>query len=151
MYKRVLPWLPAVIALCLIFYLTLQSPQETTELSGTFHRWLLSLFPKGKAPDWLKDEHLIRSMAHIPEYFILGCCFYFGFRSLPYSKTKVCLSTIAVSGGIGLADEVLKACLPTRHFEARDFGLDLVGAVLAVIFMMAVITTLQNRKTNVIP
>ena len=143
---RLLPWLPTAIAIGAMLCLTLQSPQETTALSGGFQRWLLSLWPKGAAPGWVRDEHLIRSLAHIPEYCILGCCFFVGFSSLFSSRFKVSLLTLASSSLVGLADEILNALLPTRHFETRDLGFNLLGAAIAVVGMTGIYKAIMRRR-----
>ena len=141
--KKLLPWLPATVAVSALLYLTLQSPNDTTELSNGFQRWVLSLWPKGQAPEWAKDSHLIRSLAHIPEYFILGCCFFFGFH---FTTTRAGLWAVVTCSGFGLLDEGLKYLLPTREFDLGDWCLDLLGILLAVGIMALISMVFQRRR-----
>ena len=146
---RPLPWLPALLAVAALLFLTLQPPNDTTKLSGSFQQWLLSLWPKGQAPGWVRDSHWVRSFAHIPEYFILGCCFYFGFS---FSTAKPFVWTVAVCFGIGLLDEGLKALLPTREFDPVDLGLDLVGILVAAGLMALVFLAIRrHRRARALP
>ena len=143
--SRLLSWLPAMAAVAALLFLTLQPPDETTELSGSFQRWLLSLWPEGQAPAWGKDSHLIRSFAHVPEFFILGCCFFVGFR---FCTGRPVLWTILTCCGIGLLDEGLKYWLPTREFDMMDWGLDAVGVLLASGLMTLIFTLFRRRGAS---
>ena len=142
---RLLPWLPAILAVAALLFLTLQPPDETTELSGSFQRWLLSLWPVGQAPAWAKDSHLIRSFAHVPEFFILGCCFFIGFR---FCTAKPALWTILTCCGIGLLDEGLKYLLPTREFDVMDWSLDVAGVLLASGLMTLIFAAIRRRGVS---
>ena len=130
-------WIPAVFAAGMIIALTLQQPQGTIGLSESAQRWLINawqrLWPGRDAPAWMMDMHAIRSMAHIPEYAVLGCGLLFACRpSRSGSVRRCCALTLVIGGLAGLADETLKIVLPTREFDLGDWGLDLLGLLLAV-------------------
>ena len=150
MKTKILAWIPTMIAIALLSYLTLQSPQETIQASGTIQRWLIFLFeklPGGEAPAWVLDMHTVRSLAHIPEYFLLGCALFVGFKSV---STRAGFWSILAGGAIGMLDEVLKAVLPTRHFELRDWGLDLAGLAIAAVICVLFFYLLEKKKPKTV-
>ena len=141
------PWLPTVIVLLALLYLTLQSPQQTTDASGFVQRCLISLFGFfGEVPSWVHDMHTVRSLAHIPEYFLLGIALWIGFKSV--SAHPAGWSFLA-GGIIGLLDEVLKELLPTREFDLGDWRLDLIGVGIALGFCWAISTIVKAKRKPV--
>ena len=132
-----LPWLPTLVVLLTLLYLTFQSPQQTTEESGLVQRWLMSLFEafndSGEVPAWVYDMHTVRSLAHIPEYLLLGIALWVGFKSVTKRMVFTCIWTLLTGGIIGLLDEGLKELLPTREFDLGDWWLDLVGLTIALV------------------
>ena len=143
MKTKALSWLPAAIALALLLYLTAQSPLQTMQTSGRIQRWLIAFFEGfHHVPAWVRDMHTVRSLAHVPEYWILGCCLWIGFRA---TAARPAMWTFAAGGVIGLMDEALKAVLPDRHFELGDWGLDLLGLLLALGFMLLIRSGRRER------
>ena len=137
--RRLLAWLPALLAVCGLFYLTCQSPQDTLALSGGFRQWLTAFL--GLTP----DMHWLRSLAHVPQFFVLAVCFYIGWHSLSAHPAQCTLATCAA---LGLADEGLKFFLPTREFDIVDWCLDLAGAALAVGLLTGIVTIRKRMKAS---
>ena len=134
MLKKLLAWTPALLAVAALLYLTLQPPGDTMAVSRLIQGGLKSLFEfiGMETPAWVRDTHTLRSVAHIPEYLILGCALYVAFRAVAGHPA---LWTFGTGGLIGLLDEGMKYLLPTRHFELRDWGLDWVGLLMAVLMI----------------
>ena len=108
--KRMLPWLPALCWMGLIFY-----------LSGRTGSQLKSMFPFFKQFDW----------GHLVAYFILSALFYYALarstslKHLPAWTVFLCLL-------YGISDEFHQSFVPSRSPELGDIINDVLGAVLAV-------------------
>ena len=55
--------LQKIIALLLILFLTLQTPEQTWSLTRAVQSFLLRLFPDGRAPAWITDGQQLRHAA----------------------------------------------------------------------------------------
>lgn len=117
-----------IIVITGIFYLTFQTPTQTTQLSEGFRGWLAN-----HGIVW--DSSTVRSNAHLPEYFLLGVslCLFVGWKKALWSGFLV-----------GIIDETIKIPLPTRHFDFIDLCKDFVGVALGVLFIV-IVKKLMNR------
>ena len=115
--KNKLRGLLVFIIIAGIFYLTFQSPSETTELSSSFWQWLAD-----HGINW--DKSTIRSDAHLPMYFVLGfaLCLWLGWKK-----------SLVTGPVIGTIDETIKIILPTRHFDFFDLCRDCIGIAAGVL------------------
>ena len=122
--KKLLPFL----IVFLILFLTLQSPQETTRLSGAVQKWLKSIGINIQSVT-------LRHLAHIPLYLILGITLAIAFRS-----RFIFIPAILIA----LGDELLKVLLPTREFDLLDLTLDIASMALGILLVRLV----QNRRVK---
>src|SRR5690625_657412 len=88
--KKAIRWLPALIWMGIIFYLSAQPAQESSELSSVVMHWLLGFVESLLTIDASFFHLVVRKGAHLSAYFILavlmmyaiGSSFYLGkFRS----------------------------------------------------------------------
>lgn len=120
----------------LIIYLTLQSSQETLALSDWVEAAVNRFYELNGwdiTMSWWYPHFSIRSLAHVPEYFLLGLSVSL-FVAMLRSKCDsladfafIAVMSILMCGLFSLGDEILKYCLPTREFSATDMLLDLCG------------------------
>ncbi len=104
-------------------------------VSITLQDVFMSVF-KNASGTWSVDLHWFRTLLHVPLYFALGMMAYFTFPRF-WLSSMIC--TI-----VALADETLKIFLPTREFEVRDLGFDIIGFLLGIA-MMFVLRVLVNK------
>ena len=131
----------------IMLFLTLQSRDGTREVSGWIRQQLRAYYRTWRnTPQWVRETSVLRSMLHIPEYFVLGAILYLLWRSLDRGILAAGLITVACAAGIGLAEEGLKLFLPTRHFDALDWLRDILGAAAAVLLCMAIAALLERRR-----
>lgn len=124
-----------------IFYLTFQSPQQTTKLSETVRIWL-------KDRGWEMTPKQIRSNVHIPMYFLLGLVIFFFGRTMRWKWFFSLFNAMAIA----LLDEGIKVILPTREFDCRDLMKDFLGIsgswLLMGVFMLIKKVYLKRKKNT---
>lgn len=117
--------------MALIFYLSHQPAEESSELSSGLLDLVLIPFKKF-IPSFLIDysylHFLIRKMAHFFAYFMLGI---FALNALYITRMKM-LSSILMAFLLcviyAISDEVHQLYIPGRSGEIRDVFIDSVGA-----------------------
>ena len=128
-------WLLALGALGMIIALTMQSAAGTTALSNWFQKQLLQLVPEGSwAARWIVRN--TRRLGHVPEYLLLGATVCTAMAATVEKHTYV--YSLLACGCASLGDQLLKAALPTRHFDGVDLIMDLIGYGLGVTLAWAV-------------
>ena len=147
-----IPWIFVVLSLLLILGLTLQDAEGTTELSGGFRENLIQMVQKlGISKEqlilaWWNDPGHVRKLGHVLEYFILGLSSAFLFWKRGKNFVLKALLFCAV---VSILDQLLKKCLPTRHFDATDLPFDLVGyggGILVVVGVWGIWYLVKGRK-----
>ena len=110
-----------ILSIGVILYLTFQPQVQTSALSHPVYLWF-------KSHGFSGTEHELRSWAHIPEYFLIGCTFaYFG-----RARNWKWLPILCAGSLFGLIDECVKIWLPTREFDLGDWVKDIIGVLLAL-------------------
>lgn len=103
-----------------IFFLTFQTPEQTTALSERVRLYL-------KKVGWEMTSKEIRSNVHIPIYFLFGLAIFIFGQAMGW-KWYV---SLLVAMSIALLDEGVKMVLPTREFDYRDLLKDFLGICFA--------------------
>lgn len=107
-----------VIILGTVVFLTLQGPEDTTNLSENVREWI-GYKESGKA---------FRSDVHLIEYFVVGLALLGLMRAF---GLKLWIGVL-VACAFGLFDEGIKILLPTREFGAVDLIKDFFGVFSAL-------------------
>ncbi|MCR5669623.1 MAG: VanZ family protein [Butyrivibrio sp.] len=127
--------LPILAVVGGIFYLTFQSPEDTTMVSRTAHDVIVKYFPEGFMRE-IADSQKFRTILHGPLYFLLGMV------------VKICVkrfwAAVGICAAVGLADETVKIFLPTREFGIIDLGFDLLGFMIGI-GMVALVGWIINK------
>ena len=121
-----------VLAMIGVFYLTLQSAEETTALTGKAIDWLLKF-------GITVQPKILRHDIHYVEYAVLGFFLYMSMRNA---------RAIPVAALIGLLDEGIKVLLPTREFDFTDLLRDIVGAAAVIGILMLLEACCIKEKTR---
>ena len=132
--NRLLRWLPAVVWMAVIFYLSHQTAGDLGTLLPFFQKW----FPWMTSFDW----------GHFFVYFVLAIAFYWAL--LPKSRTwagKALVVLLCVLYGV--TDEYHQSFVPGRAPDILDLRNDAIGAALAMIALSipAVDRLLQRTVT----
>lgn len=128
--------------MCLIFYLSSQTADESSQTSGSFIKVIydyIGLF--------LSQEQ-IRTIAHFCEYALLGFLTNNAIFSKTY-KTKTVISIIA-AWGYAWTDEIHQIFVEGRAFQLIDLTVDLAGitsgALIFCLFVKIIKTLISKRE-----
>jgi VanZ family protein len=114
--KRISRWLPSMIWMLVIFWL---SHQTGSELNGMFP-WLSRLFP------WIDSFNF----GHFIAYFILALFYWYGLSS-PTVLAKALVVVLCLLYGI--TDEYHQSFIADRMPDLIDIRNDTIGALLAML------------------
>ena len=110
----------------IIFYLSSQSADESSEQSGFLLNLIMKIFGSG-----FFTQFIIRKLAHFCEFtllcFLFNCSFYFTFE-----KPKKLLS-LGLTSLYALSDEIHQIFIEGRSCEFRDWVIDTLGALIGLI------------------
>lgn len=149
-YRRafsVLTVLLLATTLVVIWVLTVQTPSETTALSG----WWADALTWLGVTDAGQASFIVRKAAHTAEFLPVGVLvavslvLWFGddlsTRSLAISSTLFCLIC-------SLSDQLHKLFVPGREFDGRDLVCDAVGYLLGIIIVLVVHSSMNRRARH---
>lgn len=136
-------WLLVAVCMGIIFYLSAQNGEESSELSGSFVTAIL---------EYLKisvDEGLLRSFAHMLEFTGLAVLL---FNAVYSTRNLKITPAIAFAGTVAYAitDEIHQIFVPGRAFQLTDILVDSTGALIgtAAAFAILKIILLIKKRGN---
>ena len=143
-YKRFLLWLLVILWMGIIFFLSAQTAAESSGLSGQTIRTLIPIF----MPEFIDIsqvqqneivanlQHLVRKIAHILIYFILGIlCMCTLISHELKLKVKV-YAALVICTVYAATDELHQLFVDGRGFQFSDIFLDFCGALLGVLVVV---------------
>lgn len=137
-------FLPTILWLGIIFFLSGQTGEQTASLSLSIARWLMRFFP-GTTETGL--HMCLRKAAHIGVYFVEGVLLFPALRRSLRSAGKGFIVTLVLCALIAAVDEAHKALIPGRHCSWDEAGLNLLGAFLGAGAVL-IVGILKARRKN---
>lgn len=122
-----------LITLCVLFYMTFQTPDDTVALSERvghlplvedFLNWV-SLFV-----DWS-----VRQWAHVFEFLIIGICVSLFYKFATKNIWTMLVLALLTCTCISLCDQSVRLFIAGRHFDSFDLVLDALGYVSAIVIV----------------
>ena len=139
-------FLPAVLWLAMIFFLSSQTGDDTASLSLAITRWLMRFLPSVSE----SGLHLwLRKLAHVGVYFVEGALLYHALRAWLRSVGKGFFLTIAICALVAAADEAHKVLIPGRHCSWGEAALNVLGAFLGAGLLAAFGKWRKSRRRAV--
>ncbi len=119
-------WVLVIICMGIIFFLSAQNGEESSDLSGSF----VMAFLNGLGI--VIDEGLLRSIAHCLEFMGLSVLF---FNAIYVTWFLKLTPIIAFFGTVlyAITDEIHQIFVPGRAFQISDILVDSTGALIGVI------------------
>jgi VanZ family protein len=145
-WTRVKYWLPALAWAGLISSLSTDafSSNHTSVVIVPVLRWLFS-HASTETIEWMHE--IIRKMAHLTEYFILGVLLHRALRGDDRGwKLKWAFWAIVIAAAYASLDEFHQSFVPSRTASPWDAMLDTVGASAAQI--VGKLLNLRNRMIS---
>lgn len=123
----------------LIFCLSHQSGEESTETSGWFTSLLNFIFP------FELTEDFVRTMAHFSEFACLS--FFMNNLFVSYKDKLTPVFACALSFFYAITDEIHQIFVPGRACQFLDMMVDLAGIVSGM-FVFTILYLLTNKLIN---
>ncbi len=140
----IISWIAVVVCMGIIFCLSAQTADESSELSGSFIMTLLELFG-------LKlEQEVIRTIAHCLEFMGLSLLIF----NATYTTCKTKFTPIIAFAGTvfyAITDEIHQIFVPGRAFQLTDILVDSTGALVGVIaslILLKVILYIKERRNK---
>lgn len=122
----IISWVLVVICMGIIFFLSAQNGEESSDLSGSFVMALLN------GLGIVIDEGVLRSIAHCLEFMGLSVLL---FNAVYVTWFLKLTPIIAFLGTVfyAITDEIHQIFVPERAFQTSDILVDSTGALIGVI------------------
>lgn len=132
--KKRLYWIPAFCWMLVIFYLSHQPADESSQLSSGITTILISMIEFIFPLDDLHFFHfLVRKAAHFFAYFVLGILVFYALQqSLRKVNWNQAVTAFFISVLYAISDEFHQLFIPGRSCEMRDILIDSFGAFFGI-------------------
>ncbi len=151
MRNKYISWLPAILIMLLIFYLSSKPASVSGESSLRLTEYIMRLYEKImgmqveeglRADRLLALDHYIRKTAHVIEYAVLALAICYPLYVRGLKGGKLWLWSVLFTAAYAATDELHQRFVPGRSGELKDVLIDSSGAVLgALAFLLAVKVT----------
>lgn len=138
-------WVLVAVCMLIIFCLSAQTAEESSELSGSF---ILALL------EWLDlelEQEVIRTIAHCLEFMGLSVLLF----NATYATWRTKLTPVIAFAGTAfyaITDEIHQIFVPGRAFQISDILVDstgaLIGALASLIILKIILTIKERRNKN---
>lgn len=141
-FLRIIFTASVVMCVAFIFYNSSQVAEVSSELSGHFTVLInkaLSCLPV----EIVLTEHIVRKLAHIAEFAMLGFLFTLCLRV--YTKRLIAFSAWPLLFGLFIAvcDEFLQKFVPGRSGQIKDIFIDFIGVCGGTLAAITIVLFLQ--------
>lgn len=141
---KIISWIPVVIWMVLIFYLSHQPASGSNELSSgvmnVFLKTMTSIIPNDINLGIF--HHLIRKSAHFFAYFILGFLIFHALKNHLDTQWKRATIAFGMSVLYAASDEFHQLFIPGRSGQIGDVFIDSAGSVtgIAVYIVLGIVS-----------
>lgn len=125
-------WIPVIISMAYIYWMSTDA--FAFPRTSRFIEPIIRFFaPHLSRKDMLMVHGVIRKLAHVTEYLVLGILLFRAFRAGSQERRwwKWALSSLAVVAVYAGGDELHQYFVSTRTASLADVGYDMLGGVLA--------------------
>lgn len=137
---RILLWSVSVFGVvCFIFANSFLPADASAEESGSFLSFFLVLFPE-------ISHHLIRKLAHVAEYALLGLHLGIAPMGSPFSVRITYPAVFLFGWIIALMDEGIQHFVPGRGASFKDVLVDFGGYLAALIVVFAILFIISRTR-----
>ena len=143
MAARFVLWLLAAVIMIGIFVLSAQEAESSDRTSGALIVKILHtinpdyrfMSAKEQARAIAEMQGVVRALAHIGEYFVLGAVLYAALRSSGLGSGKGIPAAFFICVLYALSDEVHQYFVPGRSCQLQDIIADSCGALAGVLLL----------------
>ncbi len=146
--KQIRVWLPVVLWMGVIFWLSAQTGDDSGNMSGFIADIIHKFIPGEALADSL--EFLVRKAAHLTEYLVLGLLLHRAVRISTRTKAWSWLYSAGTAELIGIfyavSDEFHQSFVPGRSPQIIDVLIDSSGVLAGVLIYGLVCFCLRKKK-----
>lgn len=139
--KALFYWTLVAIWMGVIFYFSGKTSVTSDQQSYSVIETINQLFRHIGLNVKLAAEHwnfVVRKLAHISEYAVLGSLLYMAFSSTVLSKKKVGIYSLLVCIMYAVTDEIHQLFISGRTGKLSDIGIDAIGGLIGVTVMILI-------------
>ena len=155
--RVIISWSLLIIWMIVIFILSSQNADKSSDTSGSLLTFILNITYKG-----FKDlnaseqfsiletyQHIIRKFAHFFIFGILGALAVNAYKSLRIKDNgKVAMLAFATCVVYAITDEIHQLFVPGRAFEVTDIIIDSSGSFIFIAISLLIIFLIENRRES---
>ena len=147
--KKIVTLVLIILWMILIFYLSNQVAEESSELSGGITRKILEILhilDNKTLEEQAIIETLIRKLAHFFLYALGGILILAHINLYNITnKNKVIISWI-IGTAYAITDEIHQLFIPGRSGEIRDVFIDSLGIIIGILILMLILKIKKGEK-----
>ena len=135
-------WISFALVVLVILFIwdnSLQNDISSDGLSLTITQWLSPILYKlGITGDMWSLNRIVRKLAHVFEFAVLGGCLYVALHQ--FNREYAGLKVIAIGLVIAILDECLQLTSIGRHASIRDVAIDTAGVIIGVAVVQVILS-----------
>lgn len=143
-------WISFILVILVILFIwdnSLQHDISSDGLSLMFTQWLSPILYKlGISGDMWSLNRIVRKMAHVFEFAVLGGCLYVALHQ--FNREYAGLKVIAIGLVIAVMDECLQLTSIGRNASIRDVAIDTAGVIIGVAIVQTILSIYRRMRHN---
>ena len=150
MFRRKLPWMPVILWMLVILYLSSQSADQSNQLSMgvtvRIYEAVNILLPELEVDAF---NHMVRKYAHFFAYMILGILSVNALYLNGIKDRKAILYSFIISFLYAISDEIHQIFVPGRAGQVMDVLIDSSGGIIGIAIYASVYSlTIGKRRIH---
>ncbi len=141
-------WISFALVVLVILFIwdnSLQNDISSDGLSLTITQWLSPILYKlGITGDMWSLNQIVRKLAHVFEFAVLGGCLYVALHQ--FNREYAGLKVIAIGFVIAILDECLQLTSIGRHASIRDVAIDTAGVIIGVAVVQVILSIYRRIR-----
>jgi len=141
-------WISFALVVLVILFIwdnSLQNDISSDGLSLTITQWLSPILYKlGITGDMWSLNRIVRKLAHVFEFAVLGGCLYVALHQ--FNREYAGLKVIAIGFVIAILDECLQLTSIGRHASIRDVAIDTAGVIIGVAVVQVILSIYRRIR-----
>ena len=141
-------WISFALVVLVILFIwdnSLQNAISSDGLSLTITQWLSPILYKlGITGDMWSLNRIVRKLAHVFEFAVLGGCLYVALHQ--FNREYAGLKVIAIGLVIAILDECLQLTSIGRHASIRDVAIDTAGVIIGVAVVQVILSIYRRIR-----
>lgn len=133
---RLYSWLPVILWMGLIYYLSAQTGEDSSILSSNLTVRIIAFTRLGVSEDIFNS--VLRTFAHFSLYFVLGILIINSLQNYNYRLNDIFI-TIFIGVVYAVSDEIHQYFVPGRAAQIFDIMIDFIGILFGIIVYKIII------------